>query len=485
MKCRNVNRGRRNGKRDGCARIAYHVLRIIAVMGFSAIRRRMDETGIGYAGIEGAWWLPATAPFALPPQTRNELQHIAEATFALFDAVSELYSRDAALRDLLNYKVPAHLLSFASKQRVLSVRPDFQLRLQTSGVFEDPRSEAEGAETPEVSFVATELEICPSAQGYAHAMQMGYDLRPDLVGATVRVLDGRTLLFAGTREWSAFIWEQLAFCRALEAHGAKGRVWFDAPVETLAESWQPPMFGVAEKPARWNVNMPDRLKPFEDLLLRELPARGEGLTLFRFGYLDCFAPEVLHQLAALERTSAVFLNPLHFAFDSKAILAALRLPGVRSRIGLAHCATLDAAIPETRVLTEALLPQLAAEQADWVLKFAGFDRGQQAWGGRSLQVGALVSKQEWASTVERYCDLPFPVVAQRAMPTATLEAHYFDLDGATHRLRGPSRVRSFFLRDGAQVIVGGSHVTISPGAGGVSEGTNAMQSPIAFAGTGW
>ena len=106
----------------------------------------MNATGIGYAGIQGVWWLPAMQPFALPIAAHAELHQIAEAVFMLFDAVTELYEADASLRDLLNYKVPAHIPRLTSKQRVLSVRPDFQLRIERPDHF---------------SFVATELEICP------------------------------------------------------------------------------------------------------------------------------------------------------------------------------------------------------------------------------------------------------------------------------------------------------------------------------------
>ena len=57
---------------------------------FVSIRRRMDATGIGFAGIEGVWWLPAAEPFALPKQLLHELAAIGAALFALFDAVTEL-----------------------------------------------------------------------------------------------------------------------------------------------------------------------------------------------------------------------------------------------------------------------------------------------------------------------------------------------------------------------------------------------------------
>jgi hypothetical protein len=124
----------------------------------------MRATGIGLAGIEGAWWLPAVEPFTLPAQAVRDLAGIGRAIFALFDTVTALYETPAGaasgLDALLNYKVPPHILHLMSRGRVESVRPDFQLIVQTSKV----------SETFEVSLVATELEICPSAHGFAHAM---------------------------------------------------------------------------------------------------------------------------------------------------------------------------------------------------------------------------------------------------------------------------------------------------------------------------
>ena len=158
--------------------------------------------------------------------------------------------------------------------------------------------------------------------------------------------------------------------------------------------------------------------------------------IFRFGYLDCFAPQVLHQLDKLERTGATFINPMHFAFDSKAVMAALQLSGVRSCIGHAHLATLDRTIPETYVLTNALLPRLRAEKDGWVLKFAGFDHGQLAWGGRSLQTGAAMTQDAWNDVLRRYCDLPFPDVAQRAASRIALIGNMAVLGGLLLLIHG-------------------------------------------------
>jgi len=439
----------------------------------------MSATGIGYAGIEGAWWLPATKPFVLPVSAHLELERIAAATFALFDIVTHGYTGESELWSALNHKVPAHLRRYVSQQRVLCVRPDFQWV---------PGSASGSIQRAGYTFAATELEICPSAQGYAHAMQTGYELDPDLVKAFAQVLAGRTLIIVMTGEWSEFIWEQLAFCRALEGHGARGRVWLDIPIEALndfvrhAARWQPPMFGVTEKTAAWNDDVLSRIEDFGGMLLRDLPMSGDNLALFRFGYLDCFSPNVLERLVALEATGALALNPLHFAFDSKAVMTLPNDSAYLARLGHSHAGHLRHALPRTLVLDDHQLDSVVGAKDAWVLKFAGFDHGQQAWGGRSLQVGKRMSHAEWRDVVQRYNDLPFPVVAQQATPTAKLDIAYFDPSGAVSTLHGDARIRSFFVRDadGSKVRVCGTHLTTSFGGQGVSEGTGAVQAPVIF-----
>ena len=147
----------------------------VAVSGPS-LRRRLDATGIGFAGIDGAWWLPACQPFPLPARLAADLGEIGRAIFALLDAVSDLYGADPALSALLDHRVPAPLRRQTCPGRLLSLRPDFQLHPAADGLW----------------LVATELESCPSAQGFAHAMQAGYGLAPDLASAFAHFLAGRT-----------------------------------------------------------------------------------------------------------------------------------------------------------------------------------------------------------------------------------------------------------------------------------------------------
>jgi hypothetical protein len=443
---------------------------MVGNMKVAHVLRRMNATGIGYAGIDGVWWLPATTPFEVPIAAREELHRIAEAMFALFDVVSARHEHDEPLRTLLTHKVPPHIAQYVSPQRVFSVRPDFQL-LQRPDRY---------------SFIATELEICPSAQGYAHAMQMGYGLRPDLVEAMAKLLAGRELLFVCTRAWSAFLWEQLAFCAALEKHGARGRVWYDAPIATLVHNWTPPMFGVSQRPLHWDNDVTGRVRRkgwerfiFENPVFFEKPGLA-NCVIFRFGYFDGFSGNVRSQLREAEARGAIFLNSNHFAFDSKVVMAALQLPEVRRYLDATMLDVLDRAIPETHVLTEEMIDRFVDEKDAWVLKFAGFDAGQQAWGGRSLQMGAALSQDEWMRRCRAYCQLPFPVVAQRASSTTALAIDHIDRAGHVQRLHGKSRVRSFFVRNGEVVQTCGTHLTVSAGDGGVSESTDAVQAPIVF-----
>jgi hypothetical protein len=445
----------------------------------------MDRTGIGYAGIVGAWWLPAATPFALHARLADELEEIARAIFALFDAVTGLYGTAAGaacgLDALLNYKVPADIPRLVGSGRVLGVRPDFQLRPL--------------ARPPYYQLVATELEICPSAHGFAHAMQAVYGVPTDLVDAFIRQLDGRELLFAGSSQWSEFLFEQLAFCQALAERGARGRVLFDLPIAAIdarvraGECWRPPIFGVDALPARWHADVLGRIRAhgFERFVwpdAPEWPADVGDAVVFRFGYFDCFAPERLQRLLQWQARGATPLNPTSFILDSKVILAALRLPAVRRLIAADELAVLDRCIPETILLDPGAVERVRDERDAWVVKYAGYDRGNQAWGGRSLRIGALCAAEEWAGILHTCAELPWPVVAQRAVPTARVDIDYLDAHELPQTMRGgATRLRSFMLRADTErdaVMVGGTHLTVAGGTLQVSEGTAAVQAPVRF-----
>ena len=464
----------------------------------------MNQTGIGFAGIDGVWWLPAVEPFALPRRVADDLARIGAAVFALFDALSGLYGSPegaaCGLDRLLEHKVPADIPRLMAPGRAMAVRPDFQLCLLDG--------------EKDYRLVATELEICPSAQGFAHAMQLGYGLTTDLVDAFAHMLSGRELLIVCSSQWSEFLFDQLAFCRALAAAGARARVLCDAPIATLAERarrgaiWRPPMFGVRESPATWDTDLARRIRDhgFEPHLWPDTagwPDAVGDVVVLRFGYFDCFSAELLQRLLRWQAAGATFLNPTQFILDSKAVMAALGLPAVRRRIAEVQpdaLATLDDCIPETLLVEPASIARLRRERPEWVVKYAGFDRGNQAWGGRSLQVGALHEPDSWARILHGSLELPWPVVAQRFTPTARLDIAYLDSQDTPRWMRqGATRLRAFMLRrsehnpplspawergsggEGASnITICGAHLTISGGAVQVSESTDAVQAPVEF-----
>lgn len=448
-------------------------------MAFPALelQRRLRATGIGFAGLHGAWWRPAAEPFALPASAEEELRAISRALFTLFDAVAALYGADPDLTALLNDSVPAAIPRWVSPRPVLGLRPDFQLDLQPDGQYR---------------FWATELEICPSAHGFAHAMQRAYGLDRDLARTYAGWLAGRELWFAGSAQWSEFLIEQLAFCRALAEHGARGRVLFDLPLDVIArefeagQRWQPPMFGVRRRPAEWDTDLLSRLR--RDELLDYAwnaadwpPVLGDDAAVFRFGYFDCFAPERLACFPRWEAAGAAPLNPATFYLDSKVLLAAARQPAVLEQAAAldpAAPAVLARCLPETVLLRDQEIPRLLAERDQWILKFAGFDSGQQTWGGRSLQIGAAHTAASWAETVRRYRTLPFPTVAQRLTPSQQVTIAFFDTAGRRQKLpAGTTRLRAFFLRGQPPA---GCHLTVSGGSRQVSEATDAVQAPVIF-----
>jgi hypothetical protein len=446
------------------------------------VRQRMNATGIGFAGIDGVWWLPACEPFVLPSETAVALTEIGGAIFALFDVVQTLFDDDRypEIRALLRYKVPESLQRWMGNGRVLSVRPDFQLRPSPGGY--EP--------------IVTELEICPSAHGFAHAMQMGYGLATDLVDEVARFLNGRTLIFVSTAQWSEFLFEQLAFCRALAEVGARGRVLLDVPLAALADEitkgqrWQPPMFGVQKKTADWDDDVLGRIEKhrlgafFCGLETGDWPDEVGDAVVFRFGYCDCFASEKLAYFGRWQDAGATLLNPASFIWDSKVVMALVGETAVRQHLPADILNILDRCIPETRLLQPDNLAEILAEKDDWIIKFAGFDGDNQAWGGRSLQVGAAHSAAGWRQVVEEAAQLSWPVVAQHAVPSAQVDVAYWDADDEARWLRnGRTRLRAFYLRDGEDTAVCGTHITVSGGGLSVSESTDAVQAPVRFSGS--
>jgi hypothetical protein len=461
---------------------------------FPLQRARIDETGIGLAGIDGLWWLPACEPFSLPRQMAAELGAVGGALFHFYDVVAALYGtaegEAGGLDVLLNYKVPPAVPRLSGENRVLALRPDFQL-VPLAFVGADGRAD--------YRLAITELEMCPSAHGFTHAMQVGYGLAPDLVNGFLDLLDGRELRMVYSARWSEFLFEQLAFCRALSEAGGRATLFLDGSLARLAEEvrhgrcWQTPLFGIAEKPAHWTDDLPDRIRKhgFASFIWPDgspWPEEAAAAVVFRFGYLDCFTPAATAQLARWQAAGATFLNPPHFYLDSKVLMAAFNLPLVRRRLAAvdpSHVALLERALPETVLLAPASVGRIVAEKDSWVVKYAAFDGAEQAWGGRSIAFGSNHSGVEWRRLLDDYAALPWPVVAQRATPSAALDIAYHDPNqGKRLMADGRSRLRVFLLRSGClaadRAHICGAHLTVSAGGLCVAEGTDTVQAPVIF-----
>jgi hypothetical protein len=437
----------------------------------------MHGTGIGYAGIDGVWWLPAERHFVWPRAMRDHLARVGDALFQFVDAVWRVLESgsDPELAAQLRHRVPESLTSHFDLAPVLSFRPDFQLV---------PTGE------PALPFrpVLTEIEIAPSAQGFAHAMQVGYGLSTDIADSFAAFLDGRTFYIVGTAQWSEFLFEQLAFCRALAERGATAFVLYDRPLATLAaeiargERWQPPIFGIPTRPPGWNVDLQARFQThgFERFWLDQWPEQVDDGVVYRFGYLENFDAAHLARMDEWRANGATFINPLAYPLDSKVLLTALQRPTLRSHLSPTTLDLLDGAIPETHLLTPAILPILQQERAGWLIKYAGFDGGNAAWGGRSVGLGLDYDGAAWQDLLQCACDLPWPVVAQRLTPSAQMAVDYLQPDGSTATLYGSSRLRVFFLHTpGGSAIPCGAHITVSGGTR-VSEGAGSVQGPIEF-----
>ena len=446
-------------------------------MSYTDLMSTMRSTGIGLAGVDGAWWLPATAPFIMGEYEYNQLSDIGNALFELTDAIAaELREYpDGDFAQLLSYKVPPAIAAHLDLAPVLSFRPDFQLVPTSDGM----------------QFVLTEIEIAPSSEGFVHAMQLAYGVPTDIVPAFARFLAGRELLFAGTHEWSIYQYDQLAFCNALAKYDANAYALYDRTIAQMEEEiqrgvrWQLPVIGINGTPEQWEPSMTAHiarhgLAPF----VRDEWAEDVGDTVvFRFGYVGNFDRTHRAYFQQWQQRAATFLNPFSFHLDNKVMLMGIRTASIRNRLDAGTIAVLERCIPETTLLTTANISRLVAEKESWMIKFAGFDEGNEAWGGRSVRFGVSFSHDAWRELLHEAAQLAWPVVAQRLTVSQQLTIDYYRPDGSIGTLYdGFTRLRTFFLRHrkGEESTHCGSHLTVTSGTMQVSEASDAVQTPVLF-----
>ncbi len=439
----------------------------------------MDATGIGYKGLLGVSWRPLAWAFRLPTDFEDLLMRVGAAIFTFCDAVQVLTGKDPALDALLGYKVPARIPRITganSPQRVRIIRPDMVIVEDEHGLRP----------------VITELESCPGGHGMTHAMQVGYGLAPDMVDAFVRHLNGRAYTVFATHQWAEYVFDQAVLCVELRKRGIDARIVFDRPLDEVARvarGWLAPK-GVAV--SSWDTDVLARLErlgflPFVQGI--NSPDELDELSgaVFRFGYLDNFSSGVVQALTKLEYCSVIeVLNPPWFYLESKAFMAAARLPSVRARMEArspGSVALLDACLAETRVLgLRNDIDELVHDRAYWITKFAGFDAGNQSWGARSLDVGAQMSPSEWKRALEERMALNHPVVAQHVINGKRFDAVYLDpagkpVLGADNR----TRLTPFFLRGAnGKVQHCGSMITLRAGSYRVHGATDAIEGPVVF-----
>ncbi len=449
-------------------------------MDYVAINDAIRSTGVGLAGFEGAWWSPATQPFEMTSAEFNQLSHIGRSLFQYADAITaELREQpDSYFSRQLQQKVPVHIVETFSTAPMLMCRPDFQLVPTPDGV----------------QLVLTEIEIAPFSAGCAHAMQIAYGIPADIAPAFARMLHGRELLFVGTHEWSWYLYDQFAFCKALAVHGARGRILSDRTFDQMeteiqrGERWQLPIPGIEQPPDPWQPGITAHINRFDlqSHVCNEWPEDLGDAVIYRFGYVEHFTPAQHAIFRQWQEQGATFLNPFSFHLDSKVLLLGARTPSIRKRLDTETVAALERCVPETVLLTSNNLGQLVAEKNTWLIKFAGFDQANTAWGGRSVRFGRQFSSEAWRKLLRESLNLNWPVVAQHVTDSMRLTLDYYQSDGSIATLqKGYTRLRTFFLRNDVQstphAVHCGSHITVTGDTMNVSEqARGAIQSPVHF-----
>ncbi len=443
------------------------------------IRPRMNETGIGYKGMDGISWRVGAQPFALPTQLETAICRIGDAVMLLADAVAELYGHDAALTELLCHKAPPRIPRLMDRGSTYDVfRPDMVIVKDQHGL----------------RCVITELESCPAGHGMLYTMQHGYGLPSQMVNAFVDYLCGRPYLVFATRQWSEYVFEQAAFCDALRKRGVNARILFDCPLTEIAEiarRWQCPQAASAAIKATWDTDVLCRLRVhgFHEFVhgIDTLPASVGNAVVFRFGYFDNFSPETLQRLGEWQDRGARIVNPLQYPLESKALMAAAWLLNVERWITARDpeaVAILHRSLAQTRLLAPDCYDsaELTRDRAYWLTKFAAWDGGNQSWGSRSLDVGSQCSAALWERSLKERLQLPHPVVAQHVIASAQYDVDCLEEDGSISSLADArTRLTPFLMRGpNGKAVHAGSMITLRADTFRIHGATDAVEMPVVF-----
>ena len=427
--------------------------------------KRVEATGVGFGGMEGVSWLPALSPEPLPAALRDRLQRLGQAIFLFYDALAELHDEEEEVRGLLGHKRPDSIPALTTG-RLDYARLDVVIVREADG---------------ELGLRVTEVESAPGVNGTVAAMEHGYG-RDGIVSGFARHLRGKRFTICLTSDWSEYLFEQALFCKLLSSQGVPSRVVLDRPLADVA-AWADKHWARYSEDLPWNTDVIGRLEAYGLLDYVEGTDGFAGLdfsdrdAVVRMGYFDNLSTGFLRSLSQHR-----VINGNHYYLENKAAMAALSLPSVRRwlaerdeealslpsvRRWLAErdeeaLSLLDQGFGATRLLTPDNMEAIAEAQPHSVLKIAAWDHGNLSWGARGLVFGAEVKPDVWRRTIEEWCALPHPVVAQTVAESVQFAVPYRDHDGS-HKIMQGARARwsPFLLRnEQGEVEVAGSSLTL-------------------------
>jgi hypothetical protein len=311
----------------------------------------------------------------------------------------------------------------------------------------------------------------------------------------VEYLAGRPFAVAATSEWSEYVFDQAAFCKALRDRGVDAQIVFDKPLKCIhsdAKYWKIPSQATAEVAKAWN---PDFLGRLEQLGFLDFIFGSDDLdfavepnsVVFRFGYYDNFSHQALARMSEWQCQGATVINPLQFYLESKSFMAALALPAVRSAIAAVDesaLQVLDQSIAETQLLdmSDLLLDRLLETKDYWLLKFAAWDGNNKSWGSRSLEFGSQHTDAAWWQTIKAYSRYGHPVIAQHVINSLRFDVGYSDEQQKISMLKAArTRLTPFLLRrpDNSAAHAGAT-ITLRKDTFRIHGATDAVEAPVVF-----